>query len=93
MRCTKNRGSDFEGETRHAKEKSKPRRGGMILNMDGQDARCLFAVRYLQLRDDVRDEGDDRSTRATLRACVKLSVQGGDYLALSDGTHCCDRRS
>jgi glutamate-ammonia-ligase adenylyltransferase len=45
-----------------------------------------FATRYLQLRDDVRDEGDNRSTPATLerlRAAGSLDWQ--DYTALHDG--------
>jgi glutamate-ammonia-ligase adenylyltransferase len=44
-----------------------------------------FATRYLQLRDDVPDEGTDRSTSATLerlRAAGSLSQQ--DYEAMSD---------
>lgn len=45
-----------------------------------------FATRYLQLRDDIADEGDDRSTLATL---VRLEANGSletrDYDALSQG--------
>jgi glutamate-ammonia-ligase adenylyltransferase len=45
-----------------------------------------FATRYLQLRDDVADEGEDRSTLATLE---RLEANGSlalrDYEALSSG--------
>ena len=45
-----------------------------------------FAARYLQLRDDVSDEGEDRSTQATLN---RLEAEGSlpleDYEALSNG--------
>jgi len=38
-----------------------------------------FAVRYLQLRDDISDEGDDRSTRATLdRLAAASSLETAD---------------
>lgn len=45
-----------------------------------------FAARYLQLRDDVADEGEDRSTRATLeRLETNGSLTVPDYEALSNG--------
>jgi glutamate-ammonia-ligase adenylyltransferase len=45
-----------------------------------------FAARYLQLRDDVADEGEDRSTRATLeRLEGSGSLETRDYEALSRG--------
>jgi glutamate-ammonia-ligase adenylyltransferase len=45
-----------------------------------------FAARYLQLRDDVADEGDDRSTRATLdRLEASGSLETRDYESLSRG--------
>jgi glutamate-ammonia-ligase adenylyltransferase len=45
-----------------------------------------FAARYLQLRDDVPDEGEDRSTQATLeRLEAAGSVDSPDYEALSQG--------
>jgi glutamate-ammonia-ligase adenylyltransferase len=45
-----------------------------------------FATRYLQLRDDVPDEGADRSTRATLeRLRAAASLSEADYQAMSDG--------
>jgi len=45
-----------------------------------------FAARYLQLRDDVADEGEDRSTLATLeRLEGSGSLETRDYEALSGG--------
>lgn len=45
-----------------------------------------FATRYLQLRDDVADEGDNRSTLATLaRLEANGSLDTRDYDALSGG--------
>jgi len=45
-----------------------------------------FAVRYLQLRDDISDEGDQRSTASTLeRLAVAGSLDSQDYEALSNG--------
>ncbi|HVQ36132.1 MAG TPA: hypothetical protein VMS31_01275, partial [Pyrinomonadaceae bacterium] len=45
-----------------------------------------FGARYLQLRDDVADEGEDRSTQATLeRLAATGSLDGDDYDALSTG--------
>ncbi|HKO99223.1 MAG TPA: hypothetical protein VJU86_19645 [Pyrinomonadaceae bacterium] len=45
-----------------------------------------FATRYLQLRDDVSDEGDDRSTSATLdRLEATGSLSPEDYASLSEG--------
>jgi glutamate-ammonia-ligase adenylyltransferase len=45
-----------------------------------------FATRYLQLRDDVPDEGEDRSTLATLeRLEANGSLDVSDYEALSQG--------
>jgi glutamine synthetase adenylyltransferase len=45
-----------------------------------------FATRYLQLRDNVPDEGKDRSTRATLeRLRAAGSLSEDDYEAMSEG--------
>jgi glutamate-ammonia-ligase adenylyltransferase len=45
-----------------------------------------FATRYLQLRDDVPDEGDDRSTQSTLeRLEAEGSLSLADTAVLSDG--------
>jgi glutamate-ammonia-ligase adenylyltransferase len=53
-------------------------RGGML--------DVYFAARYLQLRDDVPEEGDDRSTRATLeRLRAAGSLAPADCDALCEG--------
>ena len=45
-----------------------------------------FAVRYLQLVDDIADEGDDRSTRSTLeRLEASGSLEPDDYADLASG--------
>jgi len=45
-----------------------------------------FAVRYLQLRDEIADEGDDRSTRATLeRLREEESLREKEFVAMSCG--------
>ena len=45
-----------------------------------------FATRYLQLRDDVTDEGEDRSTLATLKRLeASGSLEPHDYQSLSRG--------
>ncbi|HYN84667.1 MAG TPA: hypothetical protein VER32_05400, partial [Pyrinomonadaceae bacterium] len=45
-----------------------------------------FAARYLQLRDGVTDEGEDRSTRATLaRLRAAGSLDEADFRALDEG--------
>jgi glutamate-ammonia-ligase adenylyltransferase len=47
-----------------------------------------FAVRYLQLVDDIGDAGDDRSTRSTLeRLEASGSLEADDYNDLSTGYH------
>jgi len=80
-------------ETRHVrtrleKEKVKAgRRAGIDIKYGaGGMLDVYFAVRYLQLRDDIRDEGEDRSTASTLarlRSAGSLGVE--DHAALSDG--------
>jgi len=53
---------------------------------DGGMLDVYFAVRYLQLRDDVADEGDDRSTRASLKRLeTSGSLETSDYEALTRG--------
>src|SRR5205085_10890417 len=48
-----------------------------------------FAARYLQLRDDVPDEGADRSTSATLaRLRAAGSLDETEQRALTDGYAC-----
>jgi [glutamine synthetase] adenylyltransferase / [glutamine synthetase]-adenylyl-L-tyrosine phosphorylase len=45
-----------------------------------------FAARYLQLRDEIADDGDDRSTRATLeRLREEGSLREEEFLAMSGG--------
>jgi glutamate-ammonia-ligase adenylyltransferase len=64
--------------SRHAGIDIKYAAGGML--------DVYFASRYLQLRDDVPDEGEDRSTRATLeRLQATGSLEEADYAALSNG--------
>jgi glutamate-ammonia-ligase adenylyltransferase len=73
----RNGGRDAARRGRHATD-IKYSAGGML--------DVYFAARYLQLRDDVADEGEDRSTLATLErleACA--SLENGDYEALSEG--------
>jgi glutamate-ammonia-ligase adenylyltransferase len=71
-----------------------PRRGGLASAGNriatkysaGGMLDVYFAARYLQLRDEVPDEGDDRSTRATL---ARLETSGSltvrDHEVLSSG--------
>jgi glutamate-ammonia-ligase adenylyltransferase len=85
--------STLKQETRRVrdrleKEKSKSgrHRGIDIKYGPGGMLDVYFAVRYLQLRDDVRDEGEDRSTTATLERLREVESLGEeDYVALSDG--------
>lgn len=45
-----------------------------------------FAARYLQLRDNVQDDTDDRTTAATLgRLRASGSLNDADFLALDEG--------
>ncbi|MEP6742788.1 MAG: hypothetical protein ABJB61_09855 [bacterium] len=84
---------DLQRETRHIrerleKEKTRRRRKDAVDIKYGAGGMLdvYFAVRYLQLRDDVSDEGDDRSTRATLDRLVAAgSLETHDYEALSNG--------
>ena len=47
---------------------------------------AYFATRYLQLRDEIADEGDDRSTRATLeRLRDEGSLGEEEFIAMSGG--------
>jgi [glutamine synthetase] adenylyltransferase / [glutamine synthetase]-adenylyl-L-tyrosine phosphorylase len=47
-----------------------------------------FAARYLQLRDSVQDDIDDRTTTATLgRLRATGSLNEADFLALDEGYH------
>ncbi len=63
------------------------RRGGLEIKYGaGGMLDVYFATRYLQLRDNVQDEGDDRSTPATLeRLRASGSLTEPDYAAMNDG--------
>jgi glutamate-ammonia-ligase adenylyltransferase len=70
------------------KEKSRRgRHGGIDIKYGaGGMLDVYFATRYLQLREDVRDEGDDRSTRATIERLEGVSaITGTDAQALNNG--------
>ncbi len=84
---------ELKRETRHVRdrlEREKGRqnrhRGVDVKYAAGGMLDVYFATRYLQLRDDVSDEGEDRSTATTLdrlRAADSLSEE--DFAALSGG--------
>lgn len=84
---------ELSEETRRMRErleKEKGRRGRQqaidIKYGPGGMLDVYFAARYLQLRDDVADEGEDRSTRATLeRLEASGSLETSDYEALNSG--------
>lgn len=84
---------ELKAETRHVRdrlEKEKGRRGRRV----GTDIKygqggmldVYFAARYLQLRDEVMDEGEDRSTAFTLeRLREEGSLSEDDFSALGPG--------
>lgn len=87
---------ELKQETRRVREllereKGKRGRGGPPRDIDikysaGGMLDVYFAARYLQLRDDVADEGEDRSTPATLeRLEATGSLDSQDYESLSSG--------
>jgi Glutamine synthetase adenylyltransferase len=84
---------ELRGETRHVrdrleKEKStRGRRAGIDIKFAaGGMLDVYFATRYLQLRDDVPDEGADRSTTTTLeRLHASESLSTADFEALHGG--------
>lgn len=88
--------NELRNETRRVRdllerEKGKRSRGGPHNDIDikysaGGMLDVYFAARYLQLRDDVADEGEKRSTSATLeRLEANGSLDLRDYEALSNG--------
>jgi glutamate-ammonia-ligase adenylyltransferase len=88
--------SELRQETRRVRdllerEKGKRGRGGRDSDVDikysaGGMLDVYFAARYLQLRDGVADEGEDRSTSATLeRLEANGSLELRDYEALGNG--------
>lgn len=84
---------NLKRETRHVRERlekensNRSRHSGIdIKHGVGGMLDVYFAVRYLQLRDDIPDEGENRSTATTLerlRATDSLSEE--DFEALSSG--------
>ncbi|MDQ1639991.1 MAG: [glutamine synthetase] adenylyltransferase / [glutamine synthetase]-adenylyl-L-tyrosine [Pyrinomonadaceae bacterium] len=85
--------SELQRETRHIrerleKEKTRRRRADAVDIKYGAGGMLdvYFAVRYLQLRDDISDEGEDRSTASTLERLERASsLEADDYAALSEG--------
>jgi glutamate-ammonia-ligase adenylyltransferase len=85
--------SELQRETRYIrerleKEKTRRRRADAVDIKYGAGGMLdvYFAVRYLQLRDDISDEGDDRSTASTLERLERAgSLETDDYQALSEG--------
>ena len=84
---------DLMSVTRHVRERLEKEKGGRA-RKPGIDIKygpggmldVYFASRYLQLRDEVMDEGDDRSTAFTLeRLREEGSLTDDDYSVLSNG--------
>jgi len=84
---------ELKAVTRHVRERLEKEKGsrGRKLGTDikygpGGMLDVYFASRYLQLRDEVMDEGDDRSTAFTLeRLREEGSVSEEDFAVLSSG--------
>jgi len=85
--------NELKAVTRHVRERLEKEKGGRGRKL-GTDIKygkggmldVYFAVRYLQLRDEVPDEGDDRSTAFTLeRLREEGSLSEEDFLVLSNG--------
>ncbi|HEY9402444.1 MAG TPA: hypothetical protein VIQ24_07100, partial [Pyrinomonadaceae bacterium] len=86
---------ELRQETRRVRERLEHERGGGagaargaidIKFGAGGMLDVYFAARYLQLRDDVRDEGADRSTRTTLaRLRDAGSLDAETHRILTDG--------
>jgi glutamate-ammonia-ligase adenylyltransferase len=74
------------GVARNGRHAGRGRHGIDIKYSAGGMLDVYFAARYLQLRDDIADEGEDRSTAATLmRLEANGSLETLDYDALSQG--------
>ncbi|HKN82552.1 MAG TPA: hypothetical protein VJW17_03910, partial [Pyrinomonadaceae bacterium] len=80
--------------TRHVRDRLEKEKGGGRGRKRGTNIKygpggmldVYFAVRYLQLRDEVLDEGDDRSTGFTLeRLREEASLSENDFVVLSSG--------
>ena len=84
---------ELKSVTRHVRERLEKEKGsrGRKLGTDikyGQGGMLdvYFATRYLQLRDEVTDEGEDRSTAVTLeRLREEGSLSEDDFTVLSEG--------
>lgn len=84
---------ELRSETRHVRDRLEKEKGkrGRHAGVDVKYAAggmldVYFAIRYLQLRDDVSDEGEDRSTATTLERLRAVgSLDSEDFSALSDG--------
>ncbi|HEU4933813.1 MAG TPA: hypothetical protein VFT48_17135 [Pyrinomonadaceae bacterium] len=84
---------ELKAVTRHVRDRLEKEKGsrGRKLGTDikygpGGMLDVYFASRYLQLRDEVMDEGDDRSTSFTLeRLREEGSLNDEDFSALSGG--------
>jgi glutamate-ammonia-ligase adenylyltransferase len=84
---------ELKSVTRHVRDRLEKEKGsrGRKLGTDikygpGGMLDVYFASRYLQLRDEVMDEGDDRSTSVTLeRLREEGSLGDDDFAALSGG--------
>jgi [glutamine synthetase] adenylyltransferase / [glutamine synthetase]-adenylyl-L-tyrosine phosphorylase len=84
---------ELKSVTRHVRERLEKEKGsrGRKLGTDikfgpGGMLDVYFASRYLQLRDEVLDEGEDRSTAFTLeRLREEESLSEDDFLVLSNG--------
>jgi glutamate-ammonia-ligase adenylyltransferase len=85
--------NELKTETRHVRERLEKEKGsrGRRLGTDikygpGGMLDVYFAARYLQLRDEVLDEGEDRSTAFTLeRLRDEGSLAEEDFSVLSNG--------
>ena len=83
----------LQQETRRVRDRLESEKGGRVgpgqIDIKygaGGMLDVYFAVRYLQLANDVADEGEDRSTQSTLeRLRAADSLPNQDYAALSKG--------
>jgi glutamate-ammonia-ligase adenylyltransferase len=84
---------DLKNEAKRVRERLEQEKGGRG-KRDGVDIKygpggmldVYFATRYLQLRDEIPDEGDDRSTAFTLeRLRGEGSLTEDDFTSLSSG--------
>lgn len=84
---------ELQEETRRVRDRLESEKGGRasqgqidIKYGAGGMLDVYFAVRYLQLLNDVRDEGDERSTQSTLERLRAVdSLSDDNYGALSNG--------